>query len=88
MNVGWDPVVTAAIATWDGGKALAGFGKTAATLYGGWVFKMWGTLGTKPCAANSAITGYVTMLPVLYSSLTPANCALSANAEVQWAWTT
>ena len=27
-NVGWDPVVMQVIATWDGGKALFGFGRT------------------------------------------------------------
>jgi len=62
MNVGWDPMVTSIITSYDGGKVMAGFGKVTGIMYTSWVMKMWGTAGTKPCAANSKLTGYVNMV--------------------------
>ena len=87
IGVGWDPVVVEVLANMDGGKTIAGFGKLTGTIYGSWVIKMWGTTGGKACAANSAITGYVTMIPGLNSEFVIASCALASNAPVQWAWT-
>ena len=62
MNVGWDPMVTTVITTYDGGKAIGGFGKITGTLYKPWVFKMWGNIETIKCGLNKTITGYVQML--------------------------
>ena len=62
MNVGWDPMVTSVISSYDGGKVMAGFGKVTGIMYKPWVFKMWGNVGTKKCGLNKAITGYVQML--------------------------
>ena len=43
MNVGWDPMVTSIITSYDGGKVMAGFGKVTGIMYASWVMKMWGT---------------------------------------------
>ena len=43
VKVGWDPMVTANIASYDGGKVLFGFGKVRLNLNAGWIIKMWGT---------------------------------------------
>jgi len=82
MNVGWDPMVTAVMTSYDGGKVMGGFGKLSGTLYGSWVMKMWGVIGTGPCAANAAISGYVTMKTSVSAATTNTDCALSADAKV------
>lgn len=89
IGIGWDPMVVDVIANWDGGKTIAGFGKLTGTIYGSWVIKMWGAKGTNNCGDNSVISGYVTMAVGLTADLgsTSANCSLTANAKVQWAWT-
>lgn len=88
MSVGWDPMVTSVMTSYDGGKVIAGFGKITSTLYNGWLIKMWGTVGTLKCNTNAAISGYVQMAYILNTALTTAaDCNLSANAKVQWAWT-
>ena len=62
INVGWDPVVTAVIACYDGGKAMAGFGKYSGTIYNAWAVKLWGTTGSNNCGSSTVvISGYVTM---------------------------
>ena len=68
---------------------MCGFGRKSATLYVPWATKMWGTAsgGTKKCAANAHITGYVQMHFILNSELVEANCTLTADAKVQWAYT-
>lgn len=57
-------MVTGLVTTYDGGKAMGGFGMKTATLYVPWMTKMWGVVsgssGTA-CAANATITGYVRM---------------------------
>jgi len=89
VNIGWDPVVTEIIANYDGGKTIAGIGKITGTIYASWVIKMWGSTGTGiNCGADSKIAGYVTMAVGLNSDLAlTANCSLTSNAKVQWAWT-
>jgi len=89
VNIGWDPLVTEILSTYDGGKVIAGIGKLTGTIYAGWVVKMWGTAGANPCATASKITGYVTMALGLKLDLgsTPTSCSLTANAKVMWAWT-
>lgn len=89
VNIGWNPVVTEILSTYDGGKVIAGIGKLTGTIYAGWVVKMWGTAGANPCSTASKITGYVTMALGLKLDLgaVPTNCALTANAKVMWAWT-
>jgi hypothetical protein len=90
IGIGWDPVVVEVLANYDGGKTIAGFGKVTGTIYGSWVIKMWGSTGANNCGADSKITGYVTMVVGLNSELgnsPSANCSLTANAKVQWAWT-
>lgn len=87
MGTGWDPMVTSIITTYDGGKAMAGFGKWSATLYTSWLVKMWGNVGTNKCGSPSTISGYVTMVMGLIASATPASqCSLTSNAKVQWAY--
>lgn len=87
INVGWDPFVTTILSTYDGGKIIAGFGKVTGVMYKPWVIKMWGTSGTTPCSNDSKITGYVTMKVGLSEEQTTAtDCALTADAKVQWAW--
>jgi len=89
MNVGWDPMVTAIATTYDGGKAMAGFGKYTGTMYQSWVLKMWGNVGTKKCGSPSVISGYVNMVFGLNSAVTSeALCSSSTDAKVQWAWST
>lgn len=57
--VGLAPAVTAILTTYDGGKAMAGYGKFDNTTYFGWVMKMFGTLGTNNyCVKNTVPTGY------------------------------
>ena len=82
-------MVTGALTTYDGGKAMCGFGRKTSTMYVPWATKMWGTAsgGTKKCAANAHITGYVQMHFILNSELVEANCTLTADAKVQWAYT-
>ena len=89
VNVGWDPMVMQVIANYDGGKTLVGFGRTAATMYAGWVVKMWGEKGTTtPCGTDSFITGYVTMAVDFNSAISAAtDCKLTSNAKTQWAFT-
>lgn len=97
MNVGWDPMVTSVITTYDGGKAIGGFGKLSGTLYASWVMKMWGSLvpytliapsaNEVVCGFSKKITGYVTMKTLLNVNLLAADCVLTADASVQWAWT-
>jgi len=87
INVGWSPMVTGAITTYDGGKMMCGFGRKTSTVYIPWVTKMWGTVGAKNCGANASITGYVQMHMIINSELTTANCVLTADANVQWAYT-
>jgi len=89
VNVGWDPMVTEVISNWDGGKTIAGFGKVTGTVYHSWVIKMWGVSGlTTQCANNATITGYVRMALGLNADLKlSANCTLTSDAKVQWAWT-
>ena len=90
IGIGWDPVVVEVLANYDGGKTIAGFGKVTGTIYGSWVIKMWGNTGANNCGPDSKITGYVTMVVGLNSELgtsPSANCSLTANAKVQWAWT-
>jgi len=88
VNIGWDPIVTEILSTYDGGKVIAGIGKLTGTIYAGWVVKMWGTVGAKPCATASKITGYVTMaLGLSADNAATTDCALTANAKVMWAWT-
>lgn len=87
MNTGWDPMVTSVLTTYDGGKAIAGFGKVTGTLYKPWVFKMWGNIETKKCGTTKFITGYVQMLPTVNTGLTVANCVATASAQMSWAWT-
>lgn len=92
INTGWDPQVTGILPCWDGGKAIAGFGKTSGTVVKAWVMKMFGTQGqsSKGCGtAPQTITGYVKMIPQLYSDKTAStDCTLTSNAAVQVAWTT
>jgi len=89
VNVGWEPMVVEVISNWDGGKTVVGFGKLTGTIYASWAIKMWGVKGTSPCANDAVITGYVTMALGLTADLasTTANCTLTTNAKVQWAWT-
>lgn len=88
INVGWSPMVTGAITSYDGGKVMCGFGRKTSTVYIPWVTKMWGSVGANNCGANASITGYVQMQMVLNANLTTANCVLTADASVQWAFTT
>lgn len=89
INIGWNPAVVEVISNWDGGKTIAGFGKITGTIYASWVIKMWGNVGgTVNCGDNATISGYVTMVMGLTADLTAsANCVLTSNAKVQWAWT-
>lgn len=78
-------MVTGVITTYDGGKAMAGFGRKTSTLYVPWMTKMWGTSKSssgKACAANASITGYVQMHFILNSELVDTNCVLTADANV------
>jgi len=88
VNVGWDPMVMQVITNYDGGKTLIGFGRTAATMYAGWVVKMWGEKGTTNCGDGSKITGYVTMAVNVNSAITASSdCSLTSSAKTQWAFT-
>jgi len=89
INIGWNPAVVEVISNWDGGKTIAGFGKITGTIYASWVIKMWGAAGgTTNCGDNATISGYVTMVMGLTADLSAsANCVLTSNAKVQWAWT-
>ena len=89
INIGWNPAVVEVISNWDGGKTIAGFGKITGTIYASWVIKMWGNVGgTTNCGDNATISGYVTMAMGLTADLSAsANCVLTSNAKVQWAWT-
>lgn len=78
-------MVTGVITTYDGGKAMCGFGRKTSTLYIPWMTKMWGTSATstgKKCASNASITGYVQMHFIKNSELVEANCTLTADANV------
>jgi len=91
LQVGWDPMVMQNISSYDGGKVIFGFGRTAQYWYAGWIMKMWGTQGAggNPCADDAKITGYVFMYEDLNANLGgTANCTLSSNAKTQWAFST
>lgn len=91
LNVGWSPVVTAAITTWDGGKLMAGFGKVTGTVNKAWSYKLWGTNGTNNCGTAGnviSIVGYVKMISSVAVSHTGTTaCDATSNAYVQWGWT-
>jgi len=70
INIGWDPVVTEILSSYDGGKVIAGIGKLSGTVYASWVIKMWGNVGATKCGAASKITGYVTMVMGVSADLT------------------
>jgi len=71
------------VTTYDGGKAMVGYGKFDNTTHYGWVLKMFGTMGTNVyCAASIKPAGYQTMVSTtVWASRAPAvNCA----THTQW----
>ena len=44
-GVGWAPLVTHTLTTFDGGKLMVGFGSVGGIMKAGWMVKMWGTDG-------------------------------------------
>lgn len=89
MNVGWDPMVTQVLATYDGGKAILGFGKIGYHSYAGWLVKMWGTRGTTACADNQLITGYTQMAVGLGQITgTDATDCGGTSPKVMWMYST
>jgi hypothetical protein len=79
-TIGLNPVVTSLVACYDGGKALAGYGKYSGLVHFGWVMKMWGNTGsTWNCGASSKPVGYV---EILMSPVATATAGCLTN--VQW----
>ena len=54
---------------YDGGKALAGWGKYTGMVTFGWVFKLWGSTGTSNCGSGSVIVGYVAMVTTPFAGV-------------------
>ena len=81
MTIGFNPQVVTVVTCFDGGKAMAGWGKYTGMVTFGWVMKLWGSTGTNNCGAAAVITGYVAMVTTPFGG-TAAGCLTNA----QWAF--
>ena len=63
-SIGIKPSVSAIITTFDGGKAMVGWGQYDGMIMVSWVTKLWGATGAINCGSNSKISGYVEMSTV------------------------